>query len=173
MPRMLADAKDTLILLDEWPADPRNATVADLQGTNASYVVGKSGFNLGAGAPNSESDTPLGTEGDMTLPVSKTYEATMNVYRYFDPDTGQIDAEEDFFFQALKEFGSEVPVAYREGGKDPEQPPAEGDEWSFYKLMSGGMGRSTERTGYTKRVANVTIIDAVEDVTITGAGSEG
>lgn len=168
MARMLADGKITMLLLDEWPKDPKKATVADLaDAQDASCVVGKSGFGIGAGTPNTEDDTPLCTEGETTIPVSKTYEATMNVYRYFDKD-GQIDEEEDFFFQALKEFGSEVPVAVRDGGKTHDQPPEAGDEWSFYKLISGGMGRATDAAGYSKRVAHVSVVEAEEDVTISG-----
>lgn len=173
MARMLADGKITMLLLDEWPKDPKKATVAVLaDAQDASCVVGKSGFGIGAGAPNTADDTPLCTEGTVTIPVSKTYEATMNVYRYFDKD-GQIDEEEDFFFQALKEFGAEIPVAVREGGKTHDQPPAAGDEWSFYKLVAGGMGRSTDGEGYTKRVAHVSVSDAYEDITITDGDDEG
>jgi len=173
MARMLADGKTTMLLLDEWPENPRTATVADLaDAQDASCVVGKSGFGIGAGSPNTAEDTPLCTEGDTTIPVSKTYEATMNVYRYFNKD-GQIDEEEDFFFQALKEFGAEVPVAIREGGKTHEQPPEAGDEWSFYKLVSGGMGRATDGEGYTKRVAHVSVSDAAEDVVISGGDESG
>lgn len=166
MARMLADGKDTLILLDEWPTDVRNATIADLGGTDASCVVGKSGFALGAGAPNTTGDTPLCQEGESQVPTSKTYEATYNIYRYFD-DSGQIDPEEDFFFQAHKDFGSELYLAYREGGKTHDQEPAAGDEWSFYKITAGGMGRNSERDGYSKRVAHVSVAEAVEDVILT------
>lgn len=166
MPRMLADAKTTFILLDELPDDPRNPTVEELEGENASCVVGKSGFAIGAGAPNTESDTPLCTEGESQIPVSKTYEATFNVYRYFDRETGQIDTEEDFLFQALKDFGSEVHVAVREGGKGYEDPIEAGDEVSIYTLVAGGMGRSTDAGGYSKRVAHVTVSAGWEDVEV-------
>ena len=162
MARMLADAKTTLILLDALPEDPDNPTVAELEGENASCVVGKAGFSIGAGTPNTEADTPLCTEGESQIPTSKTYEANMNVYRYFDED-GQIDPEEDFFFQALKDFGSEVHVAVREGGKGYKDPIVEGDEVSIYTLIAGGMGRSTDGAGYTKRVAHVTVAAGWED----------
>jgi len=172
MARMLADAKTTLILLDELPADPNNPTAAELEGENASCVVGKAGFSIGAGTPNTEADTPLCTEGESQIPVSKTYEANMNVYRYFDAD-GQIDPEEDFFFQALKDFGSEVHVAVREGGKGHKDPIVEGDEVSIYTLIAGGMGRSTDGAGYTKRVAHVTVAAGWEDKTVASGGGGG
>ena len=167
MVRLLADAKDTLLLLDEMPEDPRSATTADVQGEDASCSVGKAGFTLGAGAPTTTEDTALCTEGETQIPTAKTYEVTANIYRFFDPETQQIDPEEDFFFQAVKDFGSEIVVAYREGGKEHTEPPASGDEWSFYKLVAGGMGRATERSGYSKRVAHLSVVEAYEDITLT------
>ena len=170
MVRLLADAKDTLLLLESMPEDPRNATAADVVGEDASCAVGKAGFVLGAGTPTTSEDTPLCTEGETQIPTAKTYEVTMNIYRFFDPETRQIDPEEDFFFQAVKEFGSEIVIAYRQGGKEHTDPPEAGDEWSFYKLIAGGMGRSTETGGYSKRVAHLTVTEAHEDITLgTGA----
>src|SRR5690625_723071 len=139
MARVLADAKTTLILHDELPENPNNPTAAELEGQNASCVVGKAGFGIGAGTPNTEADTPLCTEGESQIPVSKTYEANMNVYRYFDAE-GQIDPEEDFFFQALKDFGSEVHVAVREGGKGHKDQLVEGGEVVIYTMIAGGLG---------------------------------
>src|SRR5699024_11568363 len=107
MARMLADGKITMLLLDEWPKDPKKATVADLaDAQDASCVVGKSGFGIGAGTPNTEDDTPLCTEGVTTIPVSKTYVVTINVYWYFDIVV-QRDDEEDIFFHDLIEYGVE------------------------------------------------------------------
>lgn len=167
MPRMLADAKKTIWLLEELPEDPNNPTAAEINaGQNASCAVGKDGFNLGAGAPTTTADGALCDEGDLQVPTSKTYEAAMNVYRFFDPDTGQIDPAEDFFFQALKEFGSEVIVAYRDGGKPYNAEAEDGDEVSIYVLTAGGMGRATDTGGYTKRTAHVTVTRAFEDVLV-------
>src|SRR5699024_2723354 len=167
MPRMLADARKTLWLLDTLPEDPRNPDASELNaGENASCSVGKAGFNLGAGAPNTESDGALCDEGDLQTPTSKTYEAAMNVYRFYDPETGQIDDEEDFLFQALKDFGSEVILALRDGGKMYDADAESGDEVSIYVLTAGGMGRSTDTGGYQKRVAHVTVTRAFEDVIV-------
>lgn len=166
MPKMLADGNDTLWVLDTLPADPEAPTATEINaGENASCVVGKSGFVLGAGAPTTASDAPLCTEGEMQIPVSKTYEATMNVYRFFD-ESGQIDPTDDFFFDALREFGSEVILAYRDGGKKHTEDAAEDDEISIYKVISGGMGRATDRSGYSKRVAHVSVTEAWEDVAV-------
>ena len=167
MVRLLADAKDTLLLLEDMPDDPQNATAADVTGENVSCSVGKAGFVLGAGAPTTTEDTALCTEGETQIPTAKTYEVTANIYRFFDPETKQIDPEEDFLFQAVKEFGSEIVVAYRQGGKEHTEPAEAGDEWSFYKLVAGGMGRSTETGGYSKRVAHLSVTEAHEDVTLS------
>lgn len=170
MARMLADAKQTLWLLDSMPADPDAPTVAEINaGQDISCVVGKAGFNLGSGTSNKGADTALCTEGETQVPVSKTYEVAMNIYRHFDADTGQIDPVEDFFFQAVKEFGSEVIVAFRDGGKEHTEPAAEGDEVSIYRLVAGGMGRSTDTGGYSKRVADFSVTEAHEDkLVVTG-----
>ncbi|HLS02592.1 MAG TPA: hypothetical protein VK054_11545 [Beutenbergiaceae bacterium] len=167
MARMLADAKQTLWLLDEMPEDPKNPTAAEINaGQDISCVIGKAGFNLGSGTSNKEADTPLCTEGETQVPTSKTYEVAMNIYRYFDADTGQIDPAEDFFFQAVKEFGSEVVVALRDGGKAHTEDADAGDEVSLYRLISGGMGRSTDGGGYSKRVADFSVVEGHEDVVV-------
>lgn len=168
MPRMLADAKKALWLLDELPEDPKKPTASEINdGQNAACSVGKSGFNLGAGSPNTESDGALCDEGELQTPTSKTYEAAMNVFRFYDSETGQIDEEEDFLFQALKDFGSEVIVALRDGGKPYDEDAEDGDEVSIYVLTAGGMGRSTDTGGYQKREAHVTVTRAFEDVLVT------
>src|SRR5699024_12456951 len=75
MPRMLADAKKTIWLLEELPADPNNPTAAEINaGQNASCAVGKDGFNLGAGAPTTTADGALCDEGDLQVPTSKRSE---------------------------------------------------------------------------------------------------
>ena len=170
MPRMLADAKQTLWLLDEMPEDPKKPTAVEINaGQDISCVIGKAGFNLGSGTSNKQADTPLCTEGETQVPTSKTYEVAMNIYRYYDPETGQIDKTEDFFFQAVKEFGSEVIVALRDGGKAHTEDAEAGDEVSIYKLVAGGMGRSTDGGGYSKRVADFSVVEAHEDVEVVAA----
>lgn len=173
MPRMLADKKRTLWVLDEWPEDVDNVDAVTLnEAENASCVVGNSGFTLGAGSPNTENDGAL-CEGDSAeTPTSQTYEASMNVFRFYDHDTGQIIVEEDFLFQALKEFGSTVVLALRDGGKEHDKEAEDGDEVSFYEVTSGGMGRPTDTTGWQKREAHLTVNRAAEDKWVGGVAPD-
>jgi len=76
--------------------------------------------------------------------------------------------EEDFVFQAFKEFGSEVWVALRDGGKEHTEEAEEGDEVSIYKLIAGGMGRASDTAGWQKREAHVTVADGFEDKWVGG-----
>lgn len=166
MPKMLADGKDTLWVLPSLPSDPTKPTKAEINGgDDASCSVGKAGFVLGAGSPNTTTDGGLCDEGEMQIPTSKTYEASMNVFRFFD-NQGQIDGTADFLFDALREFGSEVILAYRDGGKKHTEQADEDDEVSIYKVISGGMGRATDRSGYSKRVAHISVVQAWEDVKV-------
>lgn len=169
MPMMLADKKRTLWLLDGKPSNPKAPTAQEINtdGENVSCVVGNAGFNLGAGAPNTTNDGPLCKSDSISVPTSKTYDVSMNIFRMYD-ETGQIDPVEDFLFQAVKEFGSVIWVAFRDGGKEHDQAASDGDEVSIYELTAGGMGRATDTGGYQKRQAHFTVTDAYEDVYVGG-----
>lgn len=169
MPRMLADKKRTLWLLESLPADPGAPTAEEINGGQvASCSVGNAGFELGAGSPNTVNDGSQCEGESAETPTNKTYNASMNVFRFYDPETGQIAVSEDFLYQAMKEFGSELIFAFRDGGKAHTEDAEDGDEISIYKCTAGGMGRATDTQGWQKRVAHVTVQDAWEDKWVGG-----
>ena len=168
--RLLADKGTTAWLLPALPEDPENPTVEEVNaGQDISCVVAAD-FNIGAGAPTTTEDGALCEGANRQVPTAATHEATINAIRFYNPETRQVDVESDFFFQAVKEFGSEVVVAVRDGGKDPRKFPeaVAGDEISVYSLISGGAGRAADRTGYQKRLIHVTVQDAYEDKWVGG-----
>ncbi|HEY4536435.1 MAG TPA: hypothetical protein VIG71_10790 [Enteractinococcus sp.] len=168
--RLLAD-KGTTAWLIEKPADPSKAVSTEINaGQDISCVVAAD-FNIGAGAPQTTDDGALCEGANRQVPTAATHEATINAIRFYDPETRQVHVEDDFFFQAVKEFGTEFWVAVRDGGKDPREFPdaVEGDEVSIYKLISGGAGRAADRAGYQKRQIHVTVSDAYEDLWVDEA----
>ncbi len=174
MARMLADKKRTLWILEGKPEDPNAPTAEEINGgQNASCSIGNAGFSIGASAPNVENDGSLCEGASAETPTSKTYDASMNIYRFYEPGTKQIDVEEDFVFQAFKEFGSEVWVALRDGGKGHTEEAVDGDEVSIYKLTAGGMGRASDTAGWQKREAHVTVAEGFEDVWVGGEAPAG
>lgn len=168
MPKMLADAKDTLWVLDEWPSDPPEPEEINA-GENVSCSVAKQNFNIGPTTPTTTADTPLCEQGEMQIPTSPQYSATFDIYRFFNPVTGQLDVEGDQLAQRFKEFGASVVVAYRAGGKDHTQPAAEGDEISVYELISGQLGGATDRAGWSKRPVQASVARAMQDVWVGGS----
>lgn len=167
--RLLAD-KGISAWLIEKPADPSKAVAEEINaGQQIACVVGTD-FTIGSGTPNTTEDGPLCSGLGNQIPTSKTLEATISALRFFDKNTKQIHVESDFFFQAVKEFGTEFWIAVRDGGKDPRIEPdvVEGDEVSIYHLISGGAGRAADRAGYQKRQIHATVADAYEDLWVDG-----
>lgn len=168
--RVLADKGISVWMLDGKPEDPEAPTAEEINdGDHIDCVVGTD-FNVGAGSPNTTNDGPLCRGMEQQVPTSATYDATISALRFYNRDTGQIDVESDFFFQAVKEFGSVIWIAVRDGGKDPRlEPDAEdGDEISIYEITSGGAGRASDRSGYQKRVIHAEVSDAYEDKWVGG-----
>lgn len=163
--RVLADKGISVWLMDE-PTDPSKAVATEINAGQDIACVVSPDFNIGAGTPTTSEDGSLCEGANRQVPTAATHEATINALRFYDKDTLQVHVESDFFFQAVKEFGTEFWVAVRDGGKDPRKFPdaVEGDEVSIYKLISGGAGRATDRSGYQKRQIHVTVADAYEDL---------
>lgn len=167
--RMLADKGRTLWLLEALPEDPNAPDAVEINdGQMASRSVGNAGFNLGSTSPQTVNDGSQ-CEGDSAeTPTAQQYEASMNVFRFYETGTKQIAVEEDFLFQAMKEFGSELVFAFRDGGKPCEEDAVDGDEVSIYEVTVGGMGRATDTTGWQKRTAFLTVNRAWEDKWVGG-----
>lgn len=168
--RVLADKGISVWMLDGKPEDPEAPTVEEINdGDHIDCVVGTD-FSVGSGTPNNTTDGPLCRGMEQQVPTSSTYESTITALRFYDKETRQIHVESDFFFQAVKEFGSTIWIAVRDGGKDPRKEPdaEDGDEVSIYELISGGAGRASDRSGYQKRVIHVEVSDAYEDKWVGG-----
>lgn len=177
MPRVLADKRIKLAwLLDDEPANTDAPTAAELNensnggttgGFDLSCIIATAGFNLGMSGINTAPDGGLCEGNDVQVPTGKQFAADMSAYRFYD-ENGQVDVEEDAFFQAAKVPGATLYVAVRRGGKLASEDFADGDEVSIYKLVSGGAGPSSDREGWEKRTLYFTVQQAWEDVWVGG-----
>lgn len=168
MPRMLADKKTTFTVLEDLPEDVNAATAEELNaGQNGSCLVGAAGFYLGAEAPSTTNDGALCEGQEVSVPTAAQHGGSMSVYRFFDKDSKQINIEEDWLFQAVKEFGSVIIAAIRDG-KDHDEEYEDGDEYSLYEITVGGAGREADRAGYIKRPLHISVRALAEDRWVGG-----
>ena len=150
MPKTLADARTRISIMTVKPANPRAATVAELTaGIDGSCRVLKDDYRMSAVASDTVPDTELCSEGNAVTFGASNYEASITPFWYLDED-GKSDALEDVVYQALKEKGTTVWIAEREGPRYDEAWAA-GDTYELYEVVTDNPQKPSTRGGYIKR----------------------
>ena len=118
----------------------------------------RTGYTLGPTTSETINDPELCVDVNATVYGASNFEGTFSVFRFFDEETGQVDAESDEVFEALRTKGVEVWLAERETGKKSTEPFEVGDEVSLYRVLLDNPQKSSDRTGWIKS----TIVPAIQ-----------
>lgn len=167
MPRTLADGRIKLTAMTVKPADPKAPTVAELTaGLDISCRILKSDYKLGATASDTLGDeAELCASGNSVTFGASNYEGSVTPFRYLTED-GAADAENDIAWEALKEKGTTLWLAEREGPLyDTEW--AAGDVADVYEVITDSPQKPSSRTGYIKRIVPLGVQRAWEQVAVT------
>lgn len=165
--KVLADGKTKLAILAIAPADPEAPTVTELEaGIDASCNIAKTGYTLGPTTSETINDPELCVDVNATVYGASNFEATFSVFRFFDEETGQVDAVSDEVFEALRTKGVEVWIAERETGKKSTDPFEAGDEVSLYRVLLDNPQKSADRTGWIKNVITPAVQSGYLNVTV-------
>lgn len=135
--RSLSAGHKKFVILTTKPADPKNPTLAELKaGIDASCRVKSSGFKFGPDK-SEEVDSDLLCEDIKSKAYGQSnYVLEFDVYRYFDPETGQAaqtaaDDIADSVFQLVKQKGTQLYYYVRYTSKKSKEDFAAGDEVTY------------------------------------------
>lgn len=159
MPKTLADARTRVSIMTVAPADMDALELGELTaGIDASCRLLKSDYRLSPTASDTVDDTELCSEGNAVTFGASNYEGTVTPFWYLDQD-GKLVALDNATWEALKEKGSELWIAEREGPKY-DEPWAVGDQYDVYRVITDNPQKPADRAGYIKRVVPLGVQDA-------------
>lgn len=168
-PRTLADGRIKLVAMTVRPKDLSKPTVSELSaGVELSCRILKSDYKLGATASDTISGEALLCDTSNTAALGPSnFEGSITPFRYFDED-GKADSENDVAWEALKEKGTLLWIAEREGPMF-DQEWAIGDEVSVYEVVTDTPQKPSDRGGYIKRTVPLLVQAAAENVAVGAA----
>jgi len=156
--KTLADKRIKLSVMTVPPADMNALTVAELTaGIDAASMNAASSYRFSPSASDTVNDPAVDEESTASVPGGSNYEGTLAPFWYL--DNGAYTAADNPMFEAVKEKGSEVWVAEREGKLESE-PWAAGDVYSVYHFITDNPQRPTDRGGWVKRIVPGQVQDA-------------
>ena len=165
MARMLSAGRTKVSLLTTAPVDPGAPTATELNaGIDISDFVPRSNFSWTATDPATENDSPISAEFDAEVPVAKTYELRLGLYRIFLP-AGGFDATNEAAFEAVKEMGSTVWVYARRMDKLSDEAWAATDEVYLGGEVTSGGAKSVDG-GYQKYEINFYPVDMYDFIDV-------
>lgn len=130
--RVLADGKIKFSVLTTAPADPSAPTAAELNaGIDASCLVLLENFSWTAADSDRVNEPALCTTVNAEAPGRGNSNLAMQLWRWYDPETGAVDAAADVLFDAVKLKGTTLYGYTRVGGKDYSEDWAEGDIFDY------------------------------------------
>lgn len=116
--RTLADGNIKFTVLTTKPADPKNPTVTELEaGIDASCLVVQDGHSWTAAASDTIDEAPLCSTTNGQTPGRGNSNLSVTAWRWYDPETGAIDAAADELYAALRTKGTTVWGYTRVGAK--------------------------------------------------------
>ena len=152
MARVLADGKTKFTILTTRPADPKAPTAAELNaGIDLSQRVLASDFNWSATDSDKIGEKALAESGNSNAIGASNYTTGITLWRYFDEESGSVDAEEDAGFTATRAKGTTVWGYARETAKDPDEEWASGDDIYLGGEVLTDTPQRLDGSGFIKR----------------------
>lgn len=157
--KTLADKRIKISVMTVPPADMNALKVAELTaGINAASMNAASSYRFSPSASDTINDPAVDEESTASVPGGSNYEGTLAPFWYLDATGGYVAAD-NAMFEAVKEKGSEVWVAEREG-KPESDPWAAGDVYCVYHFITDNPQKPTDRGGWVKRIVPGLVQDA-------------
>ena len=149
--RVLADENIKFTILTTAPADPAAPTASELNaGIDASCLVTREGFSWTATDSERINEDALCSGNSSESPGKGNYNLDFTPWRYFDPETGAIDAAADTLFEAVKEKGTELYGYVRRTGKEHSEDWASADEIQLGGSFVVDTPQVPDNTGFIK-----------------------
>ena len=118
MARMLSAGRTKVTVCTVKPAVVAVPTATELNaGIDVSPFLPRQLFTWTTAEPNKEDDTPLSAQFAASVPIEKTYNLGIGLYRQFDDVTGEFDPVGEAAFEAIKNMGDTVWIYARRTAK--------------------------------------------------------
>lgn len=147
MTRMLADGKDKLLWVPQGGitnlAAPTVAELTDPGVIDLSFMVSKANFSLGPTGTADITDTPLGSEAEVSSPGIIQYGGEMDFYRH-------IETAQDIAWSTFTDRGIPGHLVHRATNKDSTEAIAATDEVGVYEVLTGIQVPQGPDGGYRK-----------------------
>lgn len=151
MARVLADERIKLTFLTTQPADVLAPTATELNaGIDASCLVFADDYTWTATDSERIGERALCEGSASESPGIGNYDLGVTAWRWFDPETGEVDAEADVLFEALKRKGVTLWAYERRTGKKHDEDWETGDEIHLGGAVTTDTPQATENTGFIK-----------------------
>ena len=166
--KTLADGRITLWALTTKPKDMAKPTVPEINsGKKISCHIMKSDYALGAESDTEITEQEMCKTGEGKAPGPTSYAGNITVFRYLD-EAGKPVAADDFVWDLIKQKGTTIWLVEREGPVE-SKTVALGDIVSVYEVVLGTPTKPSDRfAGYIKRTAKLNVMDAAENVSVSG-----
>lgn len=151
MARVLADERIKFSILTSAPADVTNPTETELNaGIDASCLIFADDFTWTATDSERVGERALCEGSASESPGIGNYDLGLTLWRWYDEETGEVDAEADVVFDALKAKGSTVYMYCRRSGKRHSEAWASGDEIQLGGSVTVDRLQVPDNTGFIK-----------------------
>lgn len=128
----------------------------------------KQDFRLTPTTSDTVPDVPLGNEGNAVTYGASNYEGSVTPFRFLDDTTGAADVLNDVAWELLKEKGTRLWLAKRQGPNKAVAWTA-AQEYDLFEVITDNPQDPTDRSGYVKRVVPL----GVQQAWLNGAVAAG
>lgn len=148
MPKTLAEEHIALVAFEEPPANPAAITVTEW---NAAIRLECRILDYRLSPTDSETlqQSEFCEGSNAQVPTKSNYEGSITPFRYLLP-TGLTDPTNDIAWEMLKEKGTTLYLADREGPMH-DAVGAAGQEYSYYEVITDNPKVPSERSGFQRR----------------------
>jgi hypothetical protein len=160
--KALADGLIKLVELASAPADTSAITSTEANaGTDISGYVQTSDYKLGPTGSTTLTEKPLNVKGDINVPVKTQYQGNqITLFRHYDATSLQPDDTADATFDSFRTKGGTHYLIERRGGKDSGDTFTDGDEYSYYVVVTDDP-QPQQPEGYVKYTVPLYVQSAV------------
>lgn len=154
MARLLAEQRESWVILDTKPDDPMAVETTDLSAGVRAECFLTTNTRLSPTGSQTANEASLCDTASAQTPVTRQWDGTIEVFRDLDPDTGLPVSGGEAVYDALNAFGEKVWL-WRRRGPLYTQALADGDPYDLFEVVLDAVQDPSDRSGSFKAVIPV------------------
>lgn len=168
MARLLAEQRESWVILDTKPADVEAVTTTELEAGVRAECFFTTNTRLSPTGSTTATEASLCDTSSAQSPVTRQWEGSIEVFRDLDPDTGLPVSGGEAVFDALDAYAEKVWL-WRRRGPLYSQDIAAGDPYDLFEVVLDAAQDPTDRSGSFKAVIPVFVHNQWKGVVASGA----